>query len=236
MALLSTSLQGFSTPSGGVSTITAWKQFTVANAAATADPNTLLTSCADSGGEIQFRGSDVGGTAGPDDCYQLRYLVIDPDSGDTVTWSDGNFVGIEIWMTFGSNYPDADNEACYAGVHEDGSATDGNLSGMTVISSSARIASCTWNAIAGSTTTWGSNDVIFGRISLLPDATGSNVTIDGVTTIQFDDATSPARVIDSIRSSGYAAVPGNLRLVVCFSGDCDAIIHYRLLKTPVAPT
>jgi len=221
-----------------VSTATAWKQLLSANriSAEDEDPSSLNPTITDTGGEIVFTGDIYGATPLPNRCCFFYWYAVDPDTDSTVTWSDGDFVAVEYWVDFGTEMPAAANEAFWCGLKEDG-VTDASLSGLYITTGpTARIGAGTWSAVSNQTTTWNSDDILFSSCQCLADASSSAIILDGSHTVQFDDAASPKRVLDTARNTGYSVVSGDLRLGVGFSGNCDVAIYYRFIKTPVDPT
>ena len=88
MALVPSRLQGFERPGERVG-VTAWRQLLAADLASEAN-TALKSSIADSGGEIQYVGAAHSGSAFQlKKCYQAIFTIINPDTGATVDWSDG---------------------------------------------------------------------------------------------------------------------------------------------------
>ena len=83
--------------------------------------------------------------------------------------------------------------------------------------------------------TWGTDDRVWGYISMPPQAGGSNVLIDLANAIQLDDATTPARVQSSVNTVLSLVTSADLELLVAIGGDIDVQAYYRLIKVPVAP-
>lgn len=231
MALVPSRLQGFERPGERVG-VTAWRQLLAADLASEAN-TALKSSIADSGGEIQYVGAAHSGSAFQlKKCYQAIFTIINPDTGATVDWSDGDFIGAEIWFKYGTNIPDADVEGFVAGLLN--TSTDKALAtGTTYQSSQHRITSSLWTANAVVGMTWIAANRVFGMISA--PAQGSNTLLDLCNALQMDDSASPTRVQSSVATLLTFVTSSALNLVLGFSGNIDAAVYYRLVKTPVAP-
>ena len=108
MGLVGTSLQGLDRPSERVG-VTRWRQFLAADIASEVNTG-IKTSITDSGGEIQYAGTVAGSGSAfkVQTAYQAIFTLVNPDTGATVTWSDGEFTGAEIWikgLSRGSSIP-----------------------------------------------------------------------------------------------------------------------------------
>ena len=232
MGLVGTSLQGLDRPSERVG-VTRWRQFLAADVSSEANTG-LKTSIADSGGEIQYVGSATSGSFNMGVAYRAHYAIINPDTGVAVTWSDGDFIGVEIWFAYGTNIPNANKEGFVAGLVNTGTSKALAI-GTTYQSSQHRVTSSTYTAVAVVNMTWGADDRIFGMISAPSQAGGTNVLLDLCNALQLDDSTSPARVQSSVATSLTFVTGADLVLALGFGGDIDVTVYYRLIKTPVAP-
>ena len=81
--------------------------------------------------------------------------------------------------------------------------------------------------------TWIAANRVFGMISA--PAQGSNTLLDLCNALQMDDSASPTRVQSSVATLLTFVTSSALSLVLGFSGNIDAAVYYRLVKTPVAP-
>jgi len=222
------------------SRVTAWRQLTAADIAASADPNTLLTSITDTGGEIVCTASTLGGgTATPSQCYVPRWTLVDPDNpgAGAIDWSAGGYLSLQIWAKFGTNYPSAVREAFYLGIGN-ASANAVLMTGLYVQSggSSTKLAASTWSGADKNTVTWtNAANVLFGEEVVTPLVSGANVILSYGSAYQLDDATSPGRVASSLTSPITTTAAGSLEVMAAFSGDIDVACYYRLAKMPVAP-
>jgi hypothetical protein len=232
VALVPSRLQGFERPGERVG-VTAWRQFLAADLATEANTG-LKSSIADSGGEIQYVGSATGGSFTMGNAYRAHYTIVNPDTGATVTWSDGDFIGVEIWFAYGTNIPNSNKEGFLAGLVNTGTSK-ALATGTTYQSSQHRVTSSTFTAVAVVNMTWGSDDRIFGMISAPSQAGGTNVLLDLCNAMQLDDSTSPARVQSSVATSLTFVTSSALVLALGFGGNIDVAVYYRLIKTPVAP-
>ena len=221
--------------------VTAWRQLTAADVVGVpTDPGGLFTSITDSGGEIQFRGSIVGGgTSTPSVCYAPRWTLVDPDNpgAGAIDWSAGGWLGLQVWAKFGSNYPSAVREAFYVGVGN-ASASAVLMTGLYVQASGSatKLAASTWTAADKNTVSWSNAaNVLFGEEVITPLVSGSNVLLSYGSAYQLDDATTPARVASSLAGSLTSTTAASLEVIAAFSGDVDVAAYYRLLKMPTAP-
>ena len=232
MALVGTSLQAFERPGERVG-VTAWRQLTAADIASEANTG-LKTSIADSGGEIQYVGGPTSGAFTMGTAYRAQYTIVNPDTGATVTWSDGEFTGIEVWFKYGTNIPNANKEGFLVGLVNTGTSKALAV-GTTYQSSQHRITSSTFTAVAVVNMTWGADDRVFGMVSAPSQAGGTNVLLDLCNAMQMDDSTSPARVQSAVATSLTLVTSADLVLALGFGGAIDVAAYYRLVKTPVAP-
>ena len=233
MALVPSRLQGFERPGERVG-VTAWRQFLAADIASEAN-TAIKTSIADSGGEIQYVGSAHSGSAFQlKKCYQARYTIVNPDTGATVTWSDGDFTGVEIWFAYGTSIPDENVAGFVVGLLNTGTSK-ALATGTTYQTSQHRITSSLWQSNTVVNMTWASDDRVWGQISAPSQAGGTNVLLDLCNAIQLDDSTSPARLQSAVATLSTLVTSSALGLVLGFSGDIDVAAYYRLVKTPVAP-
>ena len=222
------------------SRVTAWRQLTAADIAASADPNTLLTSITDTGGEIVCTASTLGGgTATPSACYVPRWAIVDPDNpgAGAIDWSAGGYLSLQVWAKFGTNYPDAVRKAFYVGIGN-ASANAVLMTGLYVQASGSltKLAASTWSGADKNTVTWTNADnVLFGEEVVTPLAAGTNVLLSYGSAYQIDDATSPGRVASSLAGSLTSTAAGSLEVMAAFSGNIDVACYYRLVKMPVAP-
>ena len=221
--------------SGPISTsnATAWRQIRAADI--TGEENTgLKTSIADVGDEVQYRGSAATGSFKVENGYRALLSIIDPDTGNAVDWSAGNFLAMEVWISYGTNYPDANKNGALVGVL-DAANNQALAVGTTSSTSQHRICAATYGASSIVTMTWGADDRVYGWISLPSQAGGSNVLLDMANALQMDDSTSPARVQSAISSALVFSADTDLTLVVALGGDIDLKAYYRLIRTPTAP-
>lgn len=215
------------------SNATAWRQIRAADI--TGEENTgLKTSIADVGDEVQYRGSAATGSFKVSNSYRALLSIIDPDTGNAVDWSAGDFLALEVWLKYGTNYPDGNKEGTLIGVL-DASNNQALAVGTTSSTSQHRICAATYNASSIVTMTWGADDRVYGWISLPSQAGGSNVLLDMANALQMDDSTSPARVQSAISSALVFSADTDLSLVVALGGDIDFQAYYRLVRTPTAP-
>ena len=232
MGLVGTSLQGRVRRVQRTG-VTRWQKITAAALASEANTG-LKTSIADSGDEIQYVGSATSGSFNMGVAYRAQYVIKNPDTGATVTWSDGDFIGVEIWFKYGTNIPNANKEGFVAGLVNTGTSKALAI-GTTYQSSQHRVTSSTFTAVAVVNMTWGADDRIFGMISAPSQAGGTNVLLDLCNALQLDDSTSPARVQSSVATSLTFVTSAALVLALGFGGDIDLAVYYRLIKTPIAP-
>lgn len=230
MALVGTSLQAFERPGERVG-VTAWRQLTAADIASEANTG-LKTSIADSGGEIQYVGGPTSGAFTMGTAYRAQYTIVNPDTGATVTWSDGDFTGVEIWFKYGTNIPNANKEGLLVGLVNTGTSKALAV-GTSYQSSQHRITSSTFTAVAVVNMTWSTDNRVWGQISA--PAQGSNVLLDLCNAFQIDDSTTPARVQSAVATSLTLVTSADLVLALGFGGNIDVAAYYRLVKTPVAP-
>jgi len=232
VGLVGTSLQGLNRPSERVG-VTRWRQFLAADVSSEANTG-LKTSIADSGGEIQYVGSPTSSGFVMGNAYRAHYAIVNPDTGATVTWSDGDFTGVEIWFKYGTNVPNSNKEGFLAGLVNTGTSK-ALAAGTTYQSGQHRITSSTFAAVTVVNMTWASDDRVWGQISAPSQAGGTNVLLDLCNAIQLDDSTSPARVQSAAATSLTLVTSANLVLALGFGGSIDVAVYYRLIKTPVAP-
>ena len=233
MPLQGNTLQGFSLPNDRLG-VTQWRQFLASDIASEVNSG-LKTSIADVNGELQYRGSTAAsGQYKVSTAYQGIAPIINPDTGDTVTWSDGEFLGMEVWLKYGTEIPAATREGFTSGVIHTSSSTV-LTAGTTYSSSAHKVTTAKWSSSSAVSMTWGTDDRIWGYISMPPQAGGSNVLIDLANAIQLDDATTPARVQSSVNTVLSLVTSADLGLLVAIGGDIDVQAYYRLIKVPVAP-
>ena len=138
------------------SNATAWRQIRAADI--TGEENTgLKTSIADVGDEVQYRGSAATGSFKVSNSYRALLSIIDPDTGNAVDWSAGDFLALEVWLKYGTNYPDGNKEGTLIGVL-DASNNQALAVGTTSSTSQHRICAATYNASSLVTMTWGADD------------------------------------------------------------------------------
>ena len=232
MGLVGTSLQGLDRPSERVG-VTRWRQFLSADASSEANSG-LKSSITDSGGEIQYVGSATSGSFNMGTAYRAHYVIKNPDTGATVTWSDGDFTGVEIWFKYGTNIPNSNKEGFLVGIVNTGTSK-ALATGTTYQSSQHRITSSTFTAVAVVNMTWSTDNRVFGMISTPPQSGGTNVLFDLCNAMQMDDSATPSRVQSSVATSLTFVTSANLMLALGFGGNIDVAAYYRLIKTPVAP-
>jgi hypothetical protein len=215
---------------------TAWRQLLAADIVSSVDPNGLLTSITDTGGEIVCTAATLGGgNPTPSQLYVGRWNLINPDTGGGVTWSDGEFFGVQVWLQYGTNYPTLNREACYFGLNNGGTTALG--AGLYYISGSQRVAGCTWTALANVAVTWtNANNIVWGDVSAPPQAGGTNILYNLVDAQQLDDATTPARVQSTVATSLGFATSASAVIFGAFSGNIDVKAYYRLTRAPTAPS
>ena len=233
MGLVGTSLQGLDRPSERVG-VTRWRQFLAADIAS--EVNTARkTSITDSGGEIQYAGTvTTSGSFKVQTAYQAIFTLVNPDTGATVTWSDGEFTGAEVWIKYGTVIPDEDKAGLVAGLINTGTSKVLAV-GTTYQSSNHRITAAKWASSADVNMTFASDDRIWGQISAPSQAGGTNVLLDLAIGMQMDDSTSPTRVQSSITTKLEFVTSSDLKLILAFGGSVNAAVYYRLNKTPIAP-
>jgi hypothetical protein len=232
VGLVGTSLQGLDRPSERVG-VTRWRQFLAADIASEVNTG-LKTSITDSGGEIQYTGSAASSSFTMGTAYRAQYTIINPDTGATVTWSDGEFTGVEVWFKYGTDIPNANKEGFLVGLVNTGTSKALAV-GTSYQTGQHRITSSTFTAVAVVNMTWGADDRVFGMVSAPSQAGGTNVLLDLCNAMQMDDSTSPARVQSAVATSLTLVTSANLVLALGFGGDIDVAAYYRLIKTPVAP-
>ena len=236
MALVPSRLQGFERPGERVG-VTRWRQLLAADIVAQADPNTLLGSITDTSGEIVCTASTLGGgTATPSQCFTPRWALTNPDTGVAVDWSDGDYLSVQVWIKFGTNFPSAAREAFYLGIGN-ASSNDVLMAGLYMSGSTTKLASSTWSASDKNTVTWANTDnVLYGEQVVAPLVASSNVLISNGFAFQLDDATTPARISHSLAGSLTQAAATSLQIMASFSGNIDVACYYRLAQMPPAPT
>ena len=215
---------------------TAWKQLLAADIASSADPNSLFTSITDTSGEIIFKGSTLGGgNPSPSALYVPRWTLLNPDTGGAVTWSDGEFFGVQVWLQFGTQFPQVNREACYFGLNN--ASTTALGAGLMFMSGATKVVGCTWTGLANVGVTWtNASNVVWGDISAPPQAGSTNILYNLVDAEQIDDATTPARVQSTVATSLGFATSGSAVIFGAFSGNIDVAAYYRLIRTPTAPS
>jgi hypothetical protein len=232
VGLVGTSLQGLDRPSERVG-VTRWRQFLAADASSEANTG-LKTSITDSGGEIQYAGSATSGSFTMGSAYRAHYVIKNPDTGATVTWSDGDFTGVEVWFKYGTTIPNSNKEGFLVGLVNTGTSKALAV-GTSYQTGQHRITSSTFTAVAVVNMTWGADDRVFGTVSAPSQAGTTNVLLDLCNAMQMDDSTSPARVQSAVATSLTLVTSANLVLALGFGGAIDVAAYYRLVKTPVAP-
>jgi len=216
--------------------VTRWRRLTAAAIEATTDPSTILTSVTDTSTYLSVDASALSsGTAYPQPCVECQWPLIDPDTGATVNWTSGRYIGVQVWIQFvGSNYPTAARTACWIGV---GNAASNSVivAGLYRDTSNRKVGAALWSAADKNTVTWGADDIIYGDLVVAPLASGSNVLLSYGSAMQMDDSTSPARVTSALAGSLTTTAAGGLRILGYFAGDVDVRAYYRLERTPEAP-
>jgi hypothetical protein len=213
--------------------VTRWQKITAAALASEANTG-LKTSITDSGDEIQYAGSATSGAFTMGTAYRAQYVIRNPNTGAAVTWSDGDFTGIEVWFKYGSNIPNSNKEGFLVGLVNTGTSKALAV-GTSYQTGQHRITSSTFTAVAVVNMTWGADDRVFGMVSAPAQAGTTNVLLDLCNAMQMDDSTSPARVQSAVATSLTLVTSANLVLALGFGGAIDVTVYYRLVKTPVAP-
>ena len=216
--------------------VTDWLRLTAAAMTGSADPSTIFTSITDTGGYLSVVASALAsGTAYPQPCYEVEWDVIDPDTGRTVDWSAGDYLGVQVWLSFvGSNYPSTNREACWIGIGNP--STDAVLvAGIYQASAQLKLGAALWSAADKNTITWGADDIVYGDLVVAPVDGSSNVLISYGSAMQMDEATSPARVASSLAGSLSTTAASGLKILGYFAGNVDVKAYYRLVRIPASP-
>ena len=235
MPLQGKQLQGVGTGGGSSSTsdFSDWKLLKVADITSTSDAGGLETSKAMSGNEFQFRGSAPSGSnlSNPNDGCLYNFALTDPDTGSAVDPTAGSIVGVEFYLKFGTNVPNAQNEQCNVGVWN---GTNGNFGGFKRDNTGQRVAGGTYTAQVVTSHSHSSGNVYLVRVDAMDEDGTSDALIGPVNTVAFDDAGSPAKMKARVTSNAQD-LGGTFNLALVFAGDCDVTVYYRLISTPTNP-
>ena len=216
---------------------TQWRRLIASDIESEVDPNSLKTSIADADTEIQFRGSvSPQAVTNVDDCYIALFDVVDPDTGEAVDWSSGEYLGVDVWFKFGTNDPTgAAKSACFLGAY--GPSNTVLSTGLFTTSGGTFLAAGLYSNADRNATTLTDDSCFYGNITVAPDDDETNVNVLWAYTAayHFDDASTPGRLQSCLTAALGSQAGASIKIMLAMAGDIDVAPFYRLVKVPNDP-
>lgn len=212
---------------------TRWKALLAADSSVDADPNALATSFTDLGTLMRFRGSSHT-TVTPTQGAQYQWTLTDPDTDAFADWNAGGYMGVQFIFVNSANIPSSAGNFIFFGVKQDG-ANIGRAGGVG-FDTTDRLFSTNYGATSFVNTTLTTSSMYMVNIDVYDSNTAGNVNFVSETVDQFDDAATPAHVIQALRGGTNAtSSPSNMILHASFSGNADVTCYYRFMKVIESP-